>query len=275
MIVAGAAQALEGAVFQNLQQLGLHAGRHVGDFVQEESAAAGAFEQAFFAAAGVGEGARLVAEQLAFQQCVGQGGAVQLQQGAVCTRGVVVDSLGGHALSGTAFSLDQDGSALGFGGLAHQVDDLLHGRAFSHDRVYIVAALGRFHGIADAHAQGQHLGGTADGVDHVGEVERLDQIIVGAQLHGFHRALHHVVGAHHDDDGGGVFALDLAQHFDAVNAGQHHVQQGQVGFFGGKNLHGFLAAHGDEHFEALLAQRPADGAEREGLVVHDQDGVGH
>ena len=71
-----AADALEGLVLQHAQQLGLHRQRHVADLVEEQRAAAALLELADPAAVGAGEGALLVAEQLAFQQVLGDGGAV-------------------------------------------------------------------------------------------------------------------------------------------------------------------------------------------------------
>ena len=53
--------------FEHAEELGLHAERHVADFVEEERARAGFFEQTFFAAARVGESARLIAEEFALE----------------------------------------------------------------------------------------------------------------------------------------------------------------------------------------------------------------
>jgi len=101
----GAAQAHEGAFLQHTQQLGLHAGRHGGDLVKKQGAAKGAFEQAYLATAGVGERPRLEAEQFAFQQSIGQRGAVEFEQRHRGARAGVMDGFREHALAGAAFSL--------------------------------------------------------------------------------------------------------------------------------------------------------------------------
>ena len=61
-------------------------------------------------------------------------------------------------------------------------------------------------------------------------MERLDEVVVCARLHGFYGAVHHVVGAHHEDDGGGILLLHAAQHFDAIKARQHDVEEREIGF---------------------------------------------
>src|SRR6185436_3734589 len=59
------ADALDLAFLQDAQQLGLHRKRHVAHFVEEDRAAARAFELSAALFGGSGEPARLVAEELA------------------------------------------------------------------------------------------------------------------------------------------------------------------------------------------------------------------
>ena len=63
-----AADALEGLLLEQAQDLGLQGQRHVADLVEEQRAAVALLELADAAAVGAGEGALLVAEQLALQQ---------------------------------------------------------------------------------------------------------------------------------------------------------------------------------------------------------------
>ena len=65
-----AADAGELALLEDAQQLRLQVERHVGDLVQEERAAGRGLELADAALDGAGEGAPLVAEQLALEQLV-------------------------------------------------------------------------------------------------------------------------------------------------------------------------------------------------------------
>ena len=115
--------------------------------------------------------------------------------------------------------------------------------------------------VAHAHAQGEHFAGAVEGGDHVGEVEGLDEVVVGAELHGFDGAVDHVVGAHHEDDGGRVGFFQAAQDFDAVDAGKDDVEQGEIGLLLGEDGESVFAGGGCEDFEALLTQAARDGAE--------------
>ena len=72
----GAAHPEEGAALEHPQQLDLGGGRDLADLVEEDGAGVGQLEPAQPPLGGAGEGALLVAEQLALEQGVGQRGAV-------------------------------------------------------------------------------------------------------------------------------------------------------------------------------------------------------
>ena len=78
-----AAEALELLLLQHAEQLGLQLQRDVADLVEEQRPLVGQLEAADLLADGAGEGALLVAEQLALQQPRGDGRAVELDEGAV------------------------------------------------------------------------------------------------------------------------------------------------------------------------------------------------
>src|SRR6202008_933278 len=59
---------------------------------------------------GAGEGALLVAEELALEQRVGQRGAVDGDERLAPARGEVVDGLGDELLAGAALALDEHGA---------------------------------------------------------------------------------------------------------------------------------------------------------------------
>ena len=102
----------------------MHAGGHVTDFIEKNGAAAGALQQAFFAAASVGEGPVFVAEKLALQESIGKGSAIDLQQWHGGARTGVVNCSGEHAFAGTTLTLDQNRGVVGFGGLASHLQHL-------------------------------------------------------------------------------------------------------------------------------------------------------
>jgi hypothetical protein len=102
-----AADALEAAVFDDAQQLFLHGERGVGDLVEKERAAIGELEARQPPAQRPGEGARLVAEELAVEQPLGEGGAVQLDEGLVPARREVVEAGGDELLAGAPLADDE------------------------------------------------------------------------------------------------------------------------------------------------------------------------
>ena len=75
-----AAEPREGRVLEHLQQLGLRQRAHLGDLVEEQRAAVGHLELARLAGRRAGEGAALVAEQLALEQLARQRRAVHLHE---------------------------------------------------------------------------------------------------------------------------------------------------------------------------------------------------
>ncbi len=81
-----AADALEGAVLDDAQDLLLDGERGIGDLVEEQGAAVGDLEAREPPARRAGERARLMAEQLAVEQALGEGCAVELDEGAVPAR---------------------------------------------------------------------------------------------------------------------------------------------------------------------------------------------
>ena len=220
-----------------------------------------ALEQAFFAAARVGESAGFESEEFAFEQRVRERGAVQFDERHGCARAGVVDGFGEHSFAGAAFALNKDGGVVGLGGFAGDFEHAASVGIFGDDASEVVASLGLLDVVADAHAEGEHFAGTMEGGDHVGEVEGLDEVVVGAELHGFDGAIDHVVGAHHEDDGGGRGLFHLAQDVDAVHAGHDDVEEGEVGLLVLENADGIFAGVGGEDVEALVAQSAGDGAE--------------
>ena len=77
----GSPHALESAVLKHAQQLRLHSQGHLADLVQEERAALREFEPPFLLAFSAGEGAALMAEQLAFEQMLGEGAQLTATSG--------------------------------------------------------------------------------------------------------------------------------------------------------------------------------------------------
>lgn len=105
------ADALELALLEDAQELGLRIQGHVADFIEEERAVVGLFETAGAGLNGSSEGSADVPEQLGFEQGFGQGGAIDGDHGEVGARAGQVDGAGGGLLSGSGFAGDKDGGA--------------------------------------------------------------------------------------------------------------------------------------------------------------------
>ncbi len=128
----GVAQAFVHVVLQEAQQLDLHAQGHVTDLVQEHRAALGGGDTAGVVAHGVGEGARLVAEQLGFEQGFGQRSAVDGDERMAVTRTEVVNGAGQQRLARARLAVDQHAAfAAGDGG--QNIEDVRHVRIVRHD----------------------------------------------------------------------------------------------------------------------------------------------
>ena len=146
------AQAHKAAFFEHAQKLRLNAGRHGGDLVQKQRSPMRALQQAFFAAARVGEGARLEAKKFTLQQRIGQCGAIEFQQGHRRPRARVMNGLREHALAGPTLALQQDGGVVRFRGFACHFEHPARGLVQRDDFAEIVAAACQFHVIAHPHA---------------------------------------------------------------------------------------------------------------------------
>ena len=122
------ADALEAAVLGDTEELGLELGGHFGDFIEEDGAVVGLFEAADPLGDGAGEGALFVAEELAFEEVLGDGGAIDFDEGAGGARAPAVDDVGEDFLADAAFAGDED-AAFGGGEEGGIAEDGLHERA--------------------------------------------------------------------------------------------------------------------------------------------------
>ena len=122
------AHALELVLLQHAEQLDLQLGRGGVDLVEEDGAGVGGLEAAGAVVDGAGERAADVAEQLAFQQVLGQGAAVDADERAAAARAEPVDGLGDQFLAGARLAQQQH-RGVRLGHLPGEPIDILHGRA--------------------------------------------------------------------------------------------------------------------------------------------------
>ena len=103
-----AADAREGAVLQKPQQLGLKRLAHVGDFVEKNRAAVGLLHASGFLFQRAGERAFFVAEQFAFEQRFGNGGAIDADVMRLAPQAQAVQRARDQFLARAAFAENQD-----------------------------------------------------------------------------------------------------------------------------------------------------------------------
>ena len=105
-LAAVTAQPAHLAILQDPQEHRLQARGQLGDLVQEQGTAPGRFDGALAVPQGAGEGAPDMAEQLRFQQGLGEGRAVHRHQGAAAA-GKAVQFPGRHFLAAARGPLEQ------------------------------------------------------------------------------------------------------------------------------------------------------------------------
>src|SRR5207253_10965865 len=104
-----AAHTLERTLLEHTQELRLRLGGQLPDLVEEDRPAVRELEAAGPAFRGAGEGALLVAEELAFDEPARQRRAVHLHQGAVAAGAPRVDGPRDELLAGAGLTRDQHG----------------------------------------------------------------------------------------------------------------------------------------------------------------------
>ncbi|EAU66790.1 hypothetical protein STIAU_1021 [Stigmatella aurantiaca DW4/3-1] len=234
-----AAHALELALLEHAQELGLEHQRHVADLVQEDGAVLGQLELALLGAGGAGERALLVAEQLALQQRVHDGRAVDADEGLGLVIGVVVDDTGEQLLARAALPVDEH-RGVAAGDLADLLHQLLHQRAGADD---VAQARRR---VLHIHRRGppRQLPVLQRPLHHQiqggGIREGLVDVVERPGLHGPDRRLHVVVRGDEDDARVPTQRLHLLDDFQAAAVRQHHVQDDHAGH----GLLGRLQPHG-------------------------------
>src|SRR5439155_17354983 len=102
-----AADAQDLALLQHAQELHLDVGRDLADLVEEERTAVGPLEAAGAGGDRAGEGAFLVAEELALEHALGEGLHVDGDERAADALAPVVEQAGDQLLPGAALALDQ------------------------------------------------------------------------------------------------------------------------------------------------------------------------
>ena len=210
-------------------------------------------------AVGAGEGAATMAEELALEQRLRHGGAVDGEERPAPARAHGVDGARHQLLAGPRLALDQDGDGRA-GGLGHQAEDRLHGRTGAHDGELVARLLAR-HGVVVARRR-LRLRALARRV-HEGERHRadLDDVAVAQPLRQEHAPPVQV---------GAVRAAQVAQQVGAVLVRPHHgVMAGHVRLVEDDGVPGRPPDRGERADDHLHRRRPGLGDD-ELREVHDR-----
>ncbi len=208
----------EAAVLQDAQDLGLHVHAHGADLVEEERAAVGDFEEAFFRCDGGGKGAFDVAEEGGFEELGWHGTGVDRNEWAIAARRVGMDSLGDELFAGAAFALNENGGAAGRD-LGDEVEEAKHRLALADDVFEVIALLEGALELNDLFFGAM----TGDGGANVGEqllvVPWLLDEVLRAGTDGIDDVADRAVGGDHDDGKIGLHLDDAGQEIEAALAG--------------------------------------------------------
>ncbi len=244
--------------------------RHIADLVQKDRAAGALLELADAAAVGSGEGALLVPEQLALQQRLGNGRAVDRQEAPGCPRAVLIDGPRDQLLAGAALAADQHGDVLR-GDAADCFVDLLHRFAAADHHVGVAAGPrpARIHRHGHVHGP-PDLKGLPDQLAHLGKVERLEQVVEGAALHGLDGRLAVAAGRDEDHRQRSVVALNAVEDVEPFRIGQHDVQKHRVDLMPGQHLHGVRSSGSRVQDGIGLVEDLAKNLKDGGIIVDNQ-----
>ena len=224
--------------------------------VHRAHAAVGLLQQHFAGAAAALEDARLIAPR-----AVEIGGIVVRgrfgQQGGQVPTGQLGAAVAQAALAGRVGVLDAAILAEQHQAFVHALDD--------HAQVPGLLGAG-LAGGAEVEL-GTHAG------DDFGQAQRLGDVVGGALVETGHDVLGLGAGADKNDRdvAGGRVGLQAAAGFQAVQAGQHDVEQDQVGLDPLGEIEGALAGNGNEGAVTLAAQHVLQQAQAGRRVVDDQD----
>src|SRR5262245_7322526 len=265
------------AILQGAQQLDLRVEWQLAHLVEEQRAAVGLLELADALVDGARERAPLMAEQNALDQVLGDGAAVDGDEGLCLALALALDGARDQLLADAALALDQHGD-IGGGGAATKSDRTGHGRAADDEVREGQRALGLLLDAGDLALQRLDLERAVDRhLEALGR-GRLDDEVGRTRTHGANGGIDRAVGGLDDDGRRAGLGGEPPQHLGAVHAGHDEVEQNQrdaAAIGPVEDLQGLLAAVGSSGAVAEAPDRLFEDAALGWIVVDDQDELGH
>ena len=234
-----------------------------------------------------GAGAVAVAEEFGLDEIFGDGGAVELDEGAVFAEGFGVHGASDEFFAGAGFAVDED-AAVGGG---HEFDLLAKG--FDGDGLAGDGALGELAGeLLIVFAEVVSLDGVAQDEQRAVHGERLLEEVVSTELGGADGGLDGGVAGDHDDFGGagagrmGDVAPDGREDVEAVGftagaagfaaaagIGEPDVEKDSLVVGVAEKLEGFGCGAGGGDDVVFLGEDGFEGLADVGFVVDDENVV--
>ncbi len=265
-----AAHAAETLFHQHPQDAALALPRHVGDLVDVEGAAVGAFEDADLART---PALPFLAEQFDVHALGRHAGSGNGHKFAARTRTGAVDQARRGLLAGPRRPRDQH-PAVGRGDLGDHLAKLLGGGGGPHK------AVGQDHLGAQSPVLAAQVRGLQGALGHQQQavgLERLFQEVIGPALDGAHRRFDVAVARNHHHRQVGVQGLDHVQQLQPIHAPALHpdVQHQQGGLARADGRQGGFGVLRRADRIALVLQYPRHQIPDVGLVIDDQNVTGH
>ena len=226
--IARVADAPNHLVLQYAQELHLEREGQLAYFVEKQRAAVGFFEEPAPIAVGVGECALLVAEELALQEILGDGAAVDRHEVTGAPRAPPMQRARDELLARPALAGDEH-RGLEVGDLGDGAEDVLHRLALRQNRLELMLFANLFAQRAVFASECLALFGLAQREHDLVVFEGLLHVVVSARLDRLERVVDVAVGAHDDDRRFVTFGLERRQQIEAAHFGHAHVGEHHVG----------------------------------------------
>ncbi len=219
-------------VLDRPEDLGLRPWRHVADLVEEERAAIGQLPLSLAVLRGAREGALHVPEELALDEVLGNGRAVDLDERAGGAGRSPVEAACGHLLADAALAGDENARIRG-AGPADLLAQAGHRGPFAEERLLLLQPLPLPRHLAGEDvalaSEAASLERPLERQEDPLERERLLEEVVGAAFDRLDRRLHRPVPRDHHDRQVMASGADLVEDGKAVDVGEPDVEEEGAG----------------------------------------------
>src|SRR5213079_1385559 len=268
------AELLDLALLEHAEQLQLHVERDALDLVQEQRPAGRELDLPHPIVNRARERAALVAEELALEERVREGRAVDGDEAAALALALKVDGARRELLAGPRLAVDEDGRVV-LRQHADGLEDLVHDAVAAHHVGEAVAVRELAAEVADLVEQPALLEDLLGGEEDLLLLERLGDVVARALLDRLDRALDAGVAGDHDHVEVWPAVADLTRQSDAVGAGDLQVHDRERELVLLQQAQRFGRVRRARHRVLLRGVELLELATDEGIVVHDENARFH